>query len=63
MDGIYAGVNVGDDTDTVATMIGGILGALNGVDSMPADYTDYLEKQNGIELRKLAKDIEAIINK
>ncbi len=62
-DGICAGVNVGDDTDTVATMIGGILGTLNGASSLPADYLPYLEKQNDIQLEKLAKDIEAILNK
>ncbi len=62
-DGICAGVNVGDDTDTVATMIGGILGTLNGASSLPEDYIAYLEKQNGIELTKLAKDIDAILNK
>lgn len=63
VDGICAGVNVGDDTDTVATMIGGILGTLHGASSLPADYLPYLEKQNGIELEKLARDIEKILNK
>jgi ADP-ribosylglycohydrolase len=62
MDAIYGGVNIGDDTDTVATMIGGILGTLNGIDSLPEDYLKYLEKQNGIELEKLAKDIDKILS-
>lgn len=63
MEGIRGGVNIGDDTDTVATMVGGILGTLNGVSSMPKDYCSYLEKQNDIQLKKLAKDIQKIINK
>ena len=57
IEGICAGVNIGNDTDTVATMVGGILGALNGIDSMPEHYLEYLEEQNNIELAKLAKDI------
>lgn len=59
--GICAGVNIGDDTDTVATMIGGILGALNGAKSMPESYLPFLEQQNGIELAALARDIEALV--
>lgn len=59
---ICAGVNIGDDTDTVATMIGGVLGALGGAKSLPADYLPFLEAQNGIELEKLARSIEALLN-
>ena len=62
MQGIYGGVNIGDDTDTIATMVGGILGALNGVESLPAKNLKFLEKQNDIELEKLAKDIDKILN-
>ena len=61
MEAIYGGVNIGDDTDTVATMIGGILGTLNGIESIPNNYLKYLEKQNDIELEKLAKDIDRIL--
>ena len=60
IEGICAGVNIGNDTDTVATMIGGILGALNGIDSMPEHYLEYLEEQNNIKLAKLAEDICAL---
>ncbi|MBQ8185176.1 MAG: ADP-ribosylglycohydrolase family protein [Lachnospiraceae bacterium] len=55
VDGICAAVNIGDDTDTVATMVGGILGALNGVDSMPERYLEIIEKENNYDLRKLAE--------
>ena len=63
MQGIYGGVNIGDDTDTVATMVGGILGTLNGAKSLPKKNLKYLEKQNGIQLEKLAKDMDKILNK
>ncbi|NLL92074.1 MAG: hypothetical protein GX222_06635 [Ruminococcaceae bacterium] len=54
---IEAAVNIGDDTDTVAIMIGGILGALNGIDSMPSDWTKLIDSANEFELEKLAQEI------
>lgn len=57
VDGICAAVNLGNDTDTVATMVGGILGALNGVQSMPDYYLDVIEKENHFNLRRLAEQI------
>lgn len=58
VDGICAAVNIGDDTDTVATMVGGILGALNGIGSMPERYLEIIERENQFDLRRLAKLIE-----
>lgn len=46
MCGIYAGVNVGGDTDTIASMLGGILGAYNGIDSIPESYVETIQVQN-----------------
>ena len=57
VDGICAAVNIGNDTDTVATMVGGILGALNGIDSMPERYLEMIEKENQFDLKGLAKSI------
>ena len=57
VDGICAAVNIGDDTDTVATMVGGILGTLNGADSMPGHYAEVIEEANGFHLDKLAAEI------
>lgn len=57
VDGICAAVNMGNDTDTVATMVGGILGALNGVQSMPDEYLNIIEKENHFNLKELAKQI------
>lgn len=57
-EGIYAGVNVGDDTDTIATMIGGVLGVLNGASAFPADYMEILDKQNDFDLAGTAKRME-----
>lgn len=46
MRGMYAAVNVGGDTDTIASMLGGILGALNGIHSIPQKYIHDMEKVN-----------------
>lgn len=40
MGSIIGAVNVGYDTDTVATMSGALAGALNGADSYPVHFTD-----------------------
>ncbi|MBG0763874.1 MAG: ADP-ribosylglycohydrolase family protein [Tissierellales bacterium] len=58
---IYGGVNIGSDTDTVATMLGGIAGALNGVDSLPENYLRTLNKANGYKLEKMSEDIYNIV--
>lgn len=55
MDGICAAVNIGDDTDTVATMVGGILGALHGADAFPEHYFKVIEEANGFGLDALAE--------
>lgn len=58
---IEAAVNIGNDTDTVATMVGGVLGALNGVESMPPKYLQVLHAANDINLEKMADDIAALL--
>ena len=58
--GIWGGVNIGDDTDTVATMVGGILGAYEGVNAFPDDYLPTIREHNDIDIEKLAKDIWAL---
>ena len=57
VDGICGAVNIGNDTDTVATMVGGILGALNGIESMPSHYADVIERENHFDLESMAREI------
>lgn len=63
VDGICAAVNIGDDTDTVATMVGGILGTLNGADAFPEHYFKVLEQANGFHLNDLAEEMVRFISK
>ena len=57
VEAIKAAVNVGYDTDSIATMVGGILGAKHGVSAFPDDYLTLIDKVNGYDLLALAKEI------
>ncbi len=57
---ILGAVNVGYDTDTIATMTGAVVGALYGAGSFPGHYLSTLEKANGLPITPLAKKITAI---
>lgn len=46
---VLMAVNLGDDTDTVAAIAGGLAGALYGYDSIPEDWRNTLIKREYIE--------------
>lgn len=54
MQAIISGVNIGNDTDTIATMAGAIAGALYGVGNIPMVYMDLINKVNNYDLMKLS---------
>lgn len=58
MDAITMGVNIGNDTDTIASMAGAIAGALHGTRGIPAEYLQRIDRVNGFDLRALAGSIE-----
>jgi ADP-ribosylglycohydrolase len=60
MGSIVGAVNVGYDTDTVATMSGAIAGALNGSSAYPSHFLPTLEQANGLDISGLADQITAI---
>ena len=49
MECVLKAVNLGDDTDTVAAVAGGLAGALYGYDAIPRDWRDTLIKREYIE--------------
>jgi|BioPla2DNA2_1021312.scaffolds.fasta_scaffold06729_2 ADP-ribosylglycohydrolase len=57
MEPIIAAVNVGNDTDSIATIVGGIAGALLGYKAFPSEYLDIINEANGYDLEKLAEEI------
>ncbi len=54
---IKMGVNIGDDTDTVATMVGAIVGALYGTSNIPLKFLKPINEVNKFDLERLAHDI------
>lgn len=57
---IVGAVNVGYDTDTVATMSGAIAGAYKGAKAYPEHFLPTLENANGLDISSLAAQITAI---
>lgn len=63
MESIYMGVNIGDDTDTVATMAGAIVGGFHGADAFPKDDYAMIQKMNpDLDIPYLAGLIEGVVN-
>ena len=48
-DCVLKAVNLGDDTDTVAAIAGGLAGALYGYEAIPKEWRDTLIKRDFIE--------------
>ena len=59
---ILAAVNIGNDTDTVATMVGSIVGALHGIEALPGNYLPVLNEANKFELDHLATRVLQLHN-
>jgi len=59
---ILAAVNIGNDTDTVATMVGSIVGALHGIEALPGNYLPVLNAANKFKLEDLATRILQLHN-
>lgn len=54
---VLTAVNLGEDTDTVAAIAGGLAGALYGYDAIPQEWRDTLIKRDYIEeMSKIAYD-------
>lgn len=55
MTAIYAGVNIGSDTDTIATMAGAILGALQGTGALDRKLVEQALKVNALKIGEYAE--------
>lgn len=54
---MISAVNIGNDTDTIATMVGAISGAFHGATAWPSDYLSTLNRMNNFSLETLAASI------
>ncbi len=60
MDSIYMAVNAGSDSDSLACMIGYILGAYHGDYAIPLKFWNLIDSANNFDLKKMAVDIDKI---
>ena len=49
LDGMLKAVNLGDDTDTVAAIAGGLAGLYYGYEEIPKDWLAVIKKREWIE--------------
>lgn len=56
-DSVVAAVNMGDDTDTVACIVGAIAGTFKGIDGVPSEWVSIVERANDLDLSALAQRI------
>jgi len=48
---------VGGDTDTIAAIVGAVLGSVVGADALPADAVDQVRRTNGLDFEPLARSL------
>lgn len=60
MDGVYMGVNCGNDTDTVAAIVGALCGAYSGTEGIPEDYLEFLTRVNDLAIKEVADRVDAL---
>ncbi|MEO9139686.1 MAG: ADP-ribosylglycohydrolase family protein [Jatrophihabitans sp.] len=61
VDGLDAAVRSGNDTDTVAAIAGGLLGAVHGAGAVPADWCAVLHGWPGLDADDLVDLADAIV--
>ncbi len=57
MSAIFASVNIGGDTDTIAAIAGGICGAWRGIESLDAGLLNTVEQVNALNLEGVAHQL------
>lgn len=57
MGAIRMSANIGNDTDTIGTMVGAMAGALYGAKTIPDKFLKTINKVNGFDLERVAQDI------
>ena len=48
---------VGGDTDTIAAIVGAVLGSVVGVDALPSEAVEQVRRTNGLDLEPLARGL------
>lgn len=62
MKSIFDGVNIGDETSAIASIIGAVAGTLHGAGSVEEGYLEVIQKENQMDLVEQAEEIWQIIS-
>lgn len=57
---VLSAANMGGDTDTLASIVGALSGALRGIHAFPRDWTDTVQKVNNLDFQKLTEILIAV---
>jgi ADP-ribosylglycohydrolase len=57
MKAVITASNLGGDTDTIASMVGGIVGAYTGIDGFPKDIVRTVEEENKFNFEDIASKL------
>ena len=52
---VIGAVNMGNDADTVATIVGAVTATRAGIDAVPREWVDLVQRANQITFRTLAE--------
>lgn len=59
-EGVLSAINYGRDSDSIATMLGAISGAMNGRSAIPHDWVETVERESKRDFQALGKTMTAI---
>ncbi len=63
MQTLFATVNMGNDSDTLATMACAIAGTLQGVGAFPTEYISIIDRGNDYDIQQRVEDFYAVMEK
>lgn len=60
MKSIFGGVNIGNDTDTIATIVGAMAGTMQGSSAFPLEYLSIINNVNDYDLEYIAHELDRL---
>lgn len=62
-DSVLGGVNYGRDADSIASMAGAMAGAMNGIDSIPSEWLETVERKSKRDFSQIADELVEVTYK
>jgi ADP-ribosylglycohydrolase len=60
---IPAAASMGGDTDTLAAIVGGLSGAMRGIEALPGEWVSTVEQVNGLDFKDMGKKLITVWEK